>query len=69
MRASHDLSRVSVSFDEPNLVPCAGLLPAAVLEVPPGIDREIARLKLAALDVTLDILTESQLAYLTSWSS
>ena len=31
MRASHDLSRVSVSFDEPNLVPCAGLLPAAVL--------------------------------------
>lgn len=31
MRASHDLSRVSVSFDEPNLVPSAGLLPAAVL--------------------------------------
>jgi len=31
MRASHDLSRVSVSFDEPNLVPCAGLLPVAVL--------------------------------------
>ena len=31
MRASHDLSRVSVSFDEANLVPCAGLLPAAVL--------------------------------------
>ncbi len=31
MRASHDLSRVSVSFDEPNLAPNAGLLPAAVL--------------------------------------
>lgn len=31
MRASHDLSGVSVSFDEANLVPCAGLLPAAVL--------------------------------------
>ena len=31
MRASHDLSRVSVRFDEPNLVPSAGLLPAAVL--------------------------------------
>jgi hypothetical protein len=29
MRASHDLSRVSASFDEPNLVPCAGLLTAA----------------------------------------
>src|SRR5512132_3052041 len=31
MRASHDLERVSASFDEPNLVPCAGLLPAAAL--------------------------------------
>lgn len=31
MRASHDLSRVSASFDEPNLVPCAGVLPAAAL--------------------------------------
>ena len=31
MRANHDLSRVSVSFDETNLVPNAGLLPAAVL--------------------------------------
>ena len=31
MRANHDLSRVSVSFDEANLVPNAGLLPVAVL--------------------------------------
>ena len=31
MRASHDLSHLSVSFDESNLVPSAGLLPAAVL--------------------------------------
>ena len=31
MQASHDLAGVSVSFDEPNLVPCAGLLPAAAL--------------------------------------
>src|SRR5665647_1800311 len=31
VRASHDLSRVSTSFDEHNLVPNAGLLPAAVL--------------------------------------
>ena len=35
MRASHDLSRVGVRFDEPNLVPSAGLLrqsstPAAI---------------------------------------
>ena len=31
MRASHDLGRVSTAFDETNLVPNAGLLPAAVL--------------------------------------
>ena len=31
MQASHDLAGVAVSFDETNLVPCAGLLPAAAL--------------------------------------
>ena len=31
MRASHDLSRVSVNFTETNLIPNAGLLPAAML--------------------------------------
>jgi hypothetical protein len=31
VRASHDLASVSASFDEPNLLPGAGLLPAAVL--------------------------------------
>jgi hypothetical protein len=31
VRASHDLSRVTTTFDEDNLVPHAGLLPAAVL--------------------------------------
>ncbi len=31
MRASHDLTRVPVTFDEASLVPTAGLLPAAAL--------------------------------------
>ncbi len=31
MRANHDLSRVCTTFDETNLVPNAGLLPAAAL--------------------------------------
>jgi hypothetical protein len=31
VRASHDLSRVAVTFDEASLVPAAGLLPAAAL--------------------------------------
>ena len=39
MRASHDLSRVRVRFDEPNLVPSAGLLPAAALAQRLGVER------------------------------
>jgi adenosylhomocysteinase len=38
-----------------------------VHEVPAGIDREIARLKLEALGVTIDELTKKQLDYLSSW--
>jgi adenosylhomocysteinase len=37
--------------------------------VPPDIDVEIARLKLASLDVRIDELTAGQRAYLTSWGS
>ncbi len=48
MRASHDLSSLTTTFDETNLVPNAGLLPAAVLaqriDLPGLIDE---RLKLA----------------------
>jgi adenosylhomocysteinase len=40
-----------------------------VLPVPPQIDREVARLKLASLDVRIDELTAAQRAYLTSWRS
>ncbi|PZS34450.1 MAG: IS1380 family transposase [Pseudonocardiales bacterium] len=48
MRASHDLSRVSVSFDEPNLVPFAGLLPASVLAQRIGLSELVdERLSLA----------------------
>ncbi len=42
-------------------------LGARVLPVPPRIDREVARLKLAALGVRIDALTDAQRAYLTSW--
>jgi adenosylhomocysteinase len=38
-----------------------------VLPVPPQIDREVARLKLASLGVRIDELTAGQRAYLTSW--
>jgi len=40
-----------------------------VLPVPPQIDREVARLKLASLGVRIDELTPAQRDYLTSWRS
>jgi adenosylhomocysteinase len=38
-----------------------------VYPVPDEIDREIARLKLEALDVRIDRLTDAQVRYLGSW--
>jgi len=38
-----------------------------VYELPDEIDQEIARLKLHAMGVRIDYLTEDQKRYLTSW--
>jgi len=35
--------------------------------VPAAIDREVARLKLDAMAITIDKLTAEQRAYLSSW--
>jgi len=35
--------------------------------VPDEIDREIARLKLATMEIDIDQLTEEQAKYLASW--
>jgi adenosylhomocysteinase len=40
-----------------------------VYVVPEAIDAEVARLKLAALGITLDAMTEEQLRYVSSWQS
>jgi adenosylhomocysteinase len=37
--------------------------------VPQEIDREVARLKLQAMGVDIDVLTAEQSAYLASWES
>jgi len=41
----------------------------AVHDVPQEIDREVARLKLQAMGVSIDTLTEEQQKYLASWES
>jgi len=38
-----------------------------VHEVPEEIDQEVARLKLAAMDILIDELTAEQRSYLSSW--
>jgi adenosylhomocysteinase len=47
----------------------AGALQPGVLDVPRDIDDEVARLKLAALDVHIDAPTPDQLDYLQGWRS
>jgi adenosylhomocysteinase len=42
-------------------------LPPAVYPVPEAIDREVARLKLEAMGVSIDALTAEQAEYLESW--
>jgi adenosylhomocysteinase len=44
-------------------------LALAVHDVPQDIDREVARLKLQAMGVTIDTLTDEQQKYLASWES
>jgi adenosylhomocysteinase len=39
----------------------------SVHNVPPGIDQEVARLKLAAMNLRIDALTDEQARYLSSW--
>ncbi|TLZ53554.1 MAG: adenosylhomocysteinase, partial [Methanobacteriota archaeon] len=45
----------------------ANRLEARVYGVPEEIDHEVARLKLAAMGIEIDQLTEEQAAYLSSW--
>jgi adenosylhomocysteinase len=44
-----------------------GTLERRVHQVPAPLEREVARLKLASLDVQIDELTPEQAQYLTSW--
>ena len=44
-------------------------LEIAVHDVPKEIDAEVARLKLEAMGINIDVLTEEQRRYLSSWQS
>jgi adenosylhomocysteinase len=63
-----DVSFALQALSVEELVLRRGELPAGVRPVPASIDREVARLKLAALDVQIDEPTPDQAHYRESWT-
>jgi len=61
-----DMSFANQALSVAHLARSRGLAPQ-VHRVPEAIDREVARLKLDALGITIDRLTEDQRRYLASW--
>ncbi len=64
-----DMSFANQALCVEHLARHGATLAPRVLPVPPEIDREVARLKLASLGIEIDELTDAQRAYLTSWRS
>jgi adenosylhomocysteinase len=62
-----DVSFALQALAAEHLVVNADSLAPGVLDVPRAIDDEVARLKLAALDVKIDDLTDEQRDYLQGW--
>jgi adenosylhomocysteinase len=62
-----DMSFANQALGVEYAVQHAGELDRKVYPVPAGIDKEIARLKLATMGVDIDSLTEEQAKYLASW--
>ncbi len=62
-----DMSFANQALAAEHLARHAGTFSKAVHRVPDEIDRDVARLKLAALGVEIDRLTDEQEQYLASW--
>lgn len=63
-----DMSFANQALSAEWMVKNAKTLQKKVYGVPEEIDREIARLKLASMGVSIDTLTSEQVEYLASWS-
>jgi len=62
-----DVSFALLALSAVHLVAEAGKLERRVHQVPPELEREVARLKLDSLGVEIDELTPEQAQYLSSW--
>ncbi|HET9066697.1 MAG TPA: adenosylhomocysteinase [Gemmatimonadales bacterium] len=64
-----DMSFANQALAAEHLVAHEATLAKAVHRLPPEVDLEIARLKLAAMGVRFDVLTPEQAHYLASWDA
>jgi adenosylhomocysteinase len=62
-----DMSFANQALCAEYMIQNADKLTNQVYEVPKDIDAEIARLKLEAMNIDIDVLTEEQVKYLSSW--
>jgi adenosylhomocysteinase len=62
-----DMSFANQALSAEYLIRNEGKIRPAVLGVPADIDAEVARLKLASLNVSIDVLSPEQQEYLVSW--
>ncbi len=62
-----DMSFANQALSAEYMVKNADKLENRVYSVPAEIDREIARLKLEGMGVSIDVLTPQQVSYLNSW--
>jgi len=62
-----DMSFANQALCAEYMIQNADKLTNQVYEVPEDIDAEIARLKLEAMNIDIDVLTEEQVKYLSSW--
>ena len=62
-----DMSFANQALSAEYMAKNADKLEKKVYSVPTEIDKEIARLKLEAMGVKIDALTEAQTHYLNSW--
>jgi adenosylhomocysteinase len=62
-----DMSFANQALSAEFLVQSQGTLQKKVYGVPQAIDQEIARLKLESMGIRIDMITDSQKKYLSSW--
>ncbi len=63
-----DMSFANQALSAEHVVKFGATLDKKVYAVPEEIDREVARLKLKAMGVKIDVLTEEQAKYIASWN-